>query len=61
MIDNQWKSLLKMEGHSFAQMKRRNTLLNLLAPYGASDRHRLLPVPRIVLESNRGMAQNPGW
>jgi hypothetical protein len=56
-----WTVILNKEGHRFAQLKRCGKFLELLGQYGATEKHKLLPIPERELNVNPNMAQNPGW
>jgi hypothetical protein len=60
-INTLWTVILNKEGHRFAQLKRCGKFLELLGPYGAAEKHKLLPIPQRELNLNPNMTQNPGW
>ena len=58
-----WNEQLDSEGHTFARLKRAGTaaFLNALGPYGATEKHMLLPVPQSARDANPNLTQNNEW
>jgi hypothetical protein len=60
-IDNLWSSRMDREGLTFARLKRNGKFLETLGQYGATEKHKLLPIPAPEVNSNPNLSQNPGW
>ncbi|MDR1417457.1 MAG: RagB/SusD family nutrient uptake outer membrane protein [Prevotellaceae bacterium] len=60
-IDNLRTTLLSREGQAFARLIRANKFLEVLGTFGATEKHKLLPIPRSEMAANPLLSQNPGW
>ncbi|MDR1718817.1 MAG: RagB/SusD family nutrient uptake outer membrane protein [Dysgonamonadaceae bacterium] len=60
-ITDLWSTELRCEGLTFARLKRSETLLEKLKPFGVTEKHKLLPIPSKRIEYNPNLTQNPGW
>lgn len=56
-----WKDILSMEGHSFFQLRRTNRFISFASGFGATEKHKLLPIPDSVIQKYRNIQLNPGW
>ncbi|SEL75386.1 RagB/SusD family nutrient uptake outer membrane protein [Parapedobacter koreensis] len=53
---------MKREGLQFANLIRWERAAEFLAARGYSEpKHRLLPIPMVVLDANLQLMQNPGY